>query len=40
VLSLSAIGLTRAVLLLFEPPPSLSNEPTALRRRIPLQFNP
>jgi nucleoid-associated protein YgaU len=40
VLSLSAIGLTHAVLLLFEPPPSLSNEPIALRRRIPLQFNP
>jgi nucleoid-associated protein YgaU len=40
VLSLSTIGLTHAVLLLFEPPPSMSNEPTAIRRRIPLQFNP
>ncbi len=40
MLSLSTLGLTRAVLVLFEPPPSLSNEPTAIRRRIPLQFNP
>ncbi len=40
MLSLSTIGLTHAVLLLFEPPPSLSNEPMAIRRRIPLQFNP
>lgn len=38
--SLSALGLTRAMLVLFEPPPSMSNEPTAIRRRIPLQFNP
>jgi nucleoid-associated protein YgaU len=40
VLSLSTIGMTHAVLLLFEPPPSMSNEATAIRRRIPLQFNP
>jgi hypothetical protein len=40
VQSLSTLGLTHAVLVLFEPPPSLSNEPTAIRRRIPLEFNP
>ena len=38
--SLSALGLTHAVLVLFEPPPSMSNEPAAIRRRIPLEFNP
>jgi hypothetical protein len=40
VLSLSALGLTHAVLVLLEPPPSLGNEATAIRQRIPLQFNP
>lgn len=35
-----AIGLTRAVLVLFEPPPTTSNQPGAVRQRIALQFNP
>lgn len=38
--SLSDAGLTHAVLVLLEPPPSLTNEPTVIRSRIPLQFNP
>lgn len=38
--SLPAIGLTRAVLVLFEPPSTTSNQPGAVRQRIPLQFNP
>jgi Contractile injection system tube protein/LysM domain len=38
--SLSATGLAHAVLVLLEPPPSLTNEATTIRNRIPLQFNP
>jgi nucleoid-associated protein YgaU len=36
----SSPGLTRAVLVLFDPPPATSDQPGAVRTRIPLQFNP
>jgi phage tail protein X len=35
-----AFGLTRAALVLFEPPSTTGNQPGAVRQRIPLQFNP
>jgi nucleoid-associated protein YgaU len=40
VLSLSVIGLTRAMLMVFDPPKTTSTMPGPVRRRIPLQFNP
>jgi len=36
----SSSGLTRAVLVLFDPPSATSDQPGAVRTRIPLQFNP
>lgn len=40
MLSLSSLGLTRAVLVLFDPPSATDGLPGAVRHRIPLQFNP
>jgi nucleoid-associated protein YgaU len=40
VLSPSSPGLTRAALVLFDPPSTTANRPGAVRHRIPLQFNP